>query len=158
MHCGAWEYADRISLQQLELALGAKGITNSALYQHIHREILRWPEGREIIPKWEPTIDQLLLQAGGAVEQALVRRCRYPELLYKFRNSLVHEYRTVGSGFDRGGDYVFYHSQSGAPWQLFIPPGFLFTLSSRILDSVRDHLRGQSIDPAVLLDPTHLWV
>jgi hypothetical protein len=77
-HCGAWEYADRISLQQLELALKAKGITNSALYQHVHREVLHWPESREITTKHEPTIDQLRAQVASADEEALVQRCRNP--------------------------------------------------------------------------------
>jgi hypothetical protein len=55
-------------------------------------------------------------------------------------------------------DDVFYHSQTGAPWQPFIPPAFLLRLCDSILDGNRDYMRRQSIDPEKLLDQSHLWI
>lgn len=165
---GGWECADRVSLQQLALALETKGLAASPFYERVHSEVMRWPEGHEITPRQEPTVPQLQAHLPTFEEEALLLRCRYPELLYKFRNALVHQYLTLGSSFDWGGsaDYVFYHTFSTydghdlvpGPWQLVIPPGFILALCRRILAGVRDHLLQTTTDPLILLDPQHLWL
>lgn len=79
-------------------------------------------------------------------------------LLYHYRNSLVHELREPGRGmeFHNDHDAPFYHgvttlesdgSAGEQTLELVYPLKFYFDLTERVLDNVERYLRNNAIDP-----------
>jgi len=89
-----------------------------------------------------------------------IRQFTYSNLLYKFRNSVVHEFKTLGDGMDFGEiSEAYYHSLSHLDvddnntiiekitWELVFPTKYLATLVSQSIDNLQAYCIANKINP-----------
>jgi hypothetical protein len=103
-----------------------------------------------------------------AVQGASWEHFKHAELLYAYRNSLVHGFRGLGLGHELSEDQEPYYLSShdatpDAPsklphWELIYPVAFLSSLAQSSLVAVESHLRANRIDPVEVLRSGRFWV
>jgi hypothetical protein len=110
------------------------------------------PEFEELRKLWPVPAEQKL------VNQLSLSSFTHLNLLYQYRNSLVHELREPGRGmeFHEKHQEPFYHGLStvqtdGSPGEetleLVYPLNFYFALTENVLKNVERYLRKNAIDP-----------
>lgn len=84
----------------------------------------------------------------------MLKNSRHAELLYTYRNNLIHEFRTSGHGMEFSDDNTspYYHgmtdlSSQKNTWELVYPTHFLVNLSKAALDSIKSFLTSNNLDP-----------
>lgn len=156
--CTGWKDKDRVSTPQLKLALDNSMITSGALYDAVSARLATWTEGDILRPDSDATIDELrpLISTG---EQPHVEKARYAELLYTYRNHLVHEFRQPGYGMELSDDPTtpYYHSMTGSPWELVFPSPFFHRLSGDSIDGLELHLKHNMLNPYDAYQFGTLW-
>ena len=88
--------------------------------------------------------------------------------MYTYRNSLVHEFRALGPGYnlpeDQAPYYISTHTSSASNdasefhWELVYPLAFLRTLSQSALAAVEMYIGGNQIDPIEVLRTERFWL
>ena len=146
--CSGWTDKDRVSASQLTLALHDKQIGSGPLLEAAHARLATWTEGEILRPDRDPTIDELRTLATATV-RPLLEQARYAELLYTYRNHLVHEFRQPGYGIEMSSDPTtpYYHSTIGGPWELVFPGPFFHALCDNSMSGLEAHLRRSRINP-----------
>lgn len=143
-----WTDRDRVSLQQLCLALEENGFASGSLYAEAKTRLEHWAPGEVLRLDNSPFLSELAPVAQ-ALECSILSSCRYAELFYTYRNNLVHEFREPGYGiemsFDK--DQPYYHSMIDSPWQLVFPIGFFARLYAEALVGLKVLLVSCDIDP-----------
>jgi hypothetical protein len=160
--CSDWNDKDRVSVPQLKLLLDSNGIASGALYTAVLKRLNGWSKGEILRPNSDPTIDELepLLNAD---ERRLVEKAKYAELLYNYRNHLVHEFRQPGYGMDLSEmpTTPYYHELTkGAgrdSWELVFPSDFLHDLCSESISGLDCHLNSNNINPYDAYEFGTLW-
>jgi len=89
-----------------------------------------------------------------------IRRFTYSNLLYKYRNSVVHEFKTPGSGMDFGYiEEVYYHHMghielksdthvlAESTWELVFPMNYLSNLVLQSIANTRAYCEKHTINP-----------
>jgi len=110
------------------------------------------PEFEEVRKLWPVPADQRL------VNQLSLSSFTHLNLLYQYRNSLVHELREPGHGmeFHQNHDEPFYHGMSTVEangssgketLELVYPLNFYFGLTESVIKNVERYLRKNAIDP-----------
>jgi hypothetical protein len=172
---GKWEEAERVSTPHLARALS---LNPDPAYDKVralvHSTLDSWRQGAHI----DLTSD---LEAGVVgthwpsgklheqpVEGAAWTHLKHVELLYAFRNSLVHDFRALGPPYDMPEDespyYISTHTsptdstESEFHWELVYPIDFLRRLASTALDSAEAHVRRNHIDPVEVLRTGRYWL
>lgn len=173
----AWEESERVSLPHLvkllnlspepqfeSLRAHARGLLSSWLpgevvgldrdpsYKEIHR---LWPRGQDLrTPIKGVTLESL----------------QHTHLFYSHRNSLVHEFRMPGrlSGAPSWPREVPYYSvlyfdegdleYSAISWELQYPVNFYESLAMHSLNTLRDYLQRNSIDPISFFESGSYWI
>jgi hypothetical protein len=113
-----------------------------------------WPKGK----RYEQMVD-------GTPWQHL----KHVELLYAYRNALVHGFRPLGHDVEVPEDtepyYLNMSETSSSPsaesddyWELIYPTGFLRSLAHMLLDATRDHICENGIDPVAVLRGGRYWL
>lgn len=103
------------------------------------------------------------------VEGAPWNHLKHVELLYAYRNALVHSFRPLGPDAEMPEDATPYYlsthdATSGGRgseefhWQLIYPTVFLRTLAHDIFEAVEGHIRKNSIDPIEVLRGGKYWI
>ena len=153
-----WPESERVSLPQLQLRLLEAKRHRYALYRSISKRLATWENGGKVPLSGSPSVAEVLV-AAAPPEHALVREVRYAQLLYTYRNNLVHEFREPGYGTDWSGRSVqpFYGSYIDGPWELVFPVGFLATLYEQTLAGLRMYLLANKIDPYKQFKFGSLW-
>ena len=120
-----WELRKHVSMQQVLLRLAERKLTNNRLCEGLRQRISGWQTGTVMSAATDPQLDEMMSLADSDQEKKVIRECLHTELLYHYRNRLVHEYRESGYGFELSddGDEPFYHSDSSGVWQLVYPVG-----------------------------------
>lgn len=94
-------------------------------------------------------------------EKNLVEDSRHAELLYDYRNFLVHEFRKPGGAmevFAGSGDEPCYHRYINASgWRLVYPVGLFARLAGAIVSSLETYWLSKGIDPYQSLRTTLDW-
>ena len=93
---------------------------------------------------------------------------KHAELLYSYRNSLVHGFRSLGLSAEVPEDREPYYlsSHDATPdavsklphWELIYPVAFLSKLAQSSLTAVETHMRANLIDPVEVLRSGRFWV
>jgi hypothetical protein len=145
-----WSDADRVSLPQLQQRLRAKGRHRHRLYRKVSSDLNSWIGGAKIGLQYSPPATALMPLAQGD-EAKTIAECHYSELFYAYRNSLVHEFREPGYGWDVAGTSVqpFYMSYLGMEeqWELVFPVRFFESVVTGALSGLKAHLLRHKIDP-----------
>ncbi len=172
---GGWQHAERVSTPHLVRALS---LNPDPAYDKVRALALKtlnaWRSGSHIDlssdleagfvgTHWPP---------GKSYEQPIAgaawTHLKHVELLYAYRNSLVHDFRALGPSYDLPEDeepyYISTHTSSANGtvsefhWELVYPSAFLRTLAMSALATVETHIRGNQIDPIEVLSTGRYWV
>lgn len=148
--CSGWADKDTISAQQLLLQLQKSEITNSKLFLFVQNHVIGWQKGlgKPVEPK-QDLMDNQIPPIASEDEIKLINCVRYKELLYTYRNNLVHDFSKPGDGveiFDR--DYPYYHHMGmGDPWELVFPAPFFRKLCWDSISGLEKRLRDNAMNP-----------
>ncbi len=144
-----WQDAQRVSLFQLACHLRLKKRTRFRLYRETTRRLGQNPPRRRMALSSSPKFDEMVGYAA-PIEIADLKKYRYAELFYTFRNNLVHEYREPGYGTDWSGRQTepFYTNLSSfGDRELVFPLAFVAEVYDQALKHVEAYLLANKISP-----------
>ncbi|WP_421383348.1 hypothetical protein ACOJQI_02830 [Bacillus salacetis] len=165
-----WEDATRVSLQQLALLLeNTQEPEYRRLKDHVSEGIEDYPPASAAPFSCDSTIEEIkaLMPRGEPVINGVdIHSLTHVNLLWKYRNSLVHEARSIGSTelFDHT-DYPHYvhftmleKDGEWEVWKISYPIMFFNNLVERALKNVRVHCVEREFDPRQNYDFGELWI
>jgi hypothetical protein len=149
-----WQDKDRVSCPQLKMILERENFVGGELHDIVSKRLSSWPDGRII----EPTHDYLirdLTPFSEKEEKVLLKKTKYTELLFTYRNHLVHEFREPGrgGGFSSESKTPYYVGFLSADpegedtWELDFPVPFIDDLCQKGLAGLEAHLTQEGINP-----------
>jgi hypothetical protein len=159
--CSHWNDRDRISAIQLKLALEENGIHLGQLYDFINNRINSWGYGQIIRPNNDLTLGEVQHLASSN-ESKYVQVARYAELLYTYRNHLLHESREPGQGVEMGADpsepyYIGLDHLNQSSWELVFPVQFLQSLCESCVNGLETHLITNNLNPYDAYEFGTMW-
>ena len=159
--CSNWSERDRVSATQLMFSLEAKGKNSSPLFKLINERINEC--GTRIDASKDLTLEEVR-NVPCSDDLKLVDEVRYDELFYKYRNTLIHEFREPGkysiscvnevSPFSKEVEDI---STGEKTWELVFPVIFLERLCEGCIDGFEKYLIENNQDPYVSYDFRPLW-
>ncbi|MBU1298243.1 MAG: hypothetical protein KKB77_03755 [Bacteroidetes bacterium] len=153
-----WPHRDRISLVQLHYFLEKEtDIKYEQTKSYVESRFKSFAPGLV----HHPNNDEHLSQIPHLKSiESQIRKFSYARLLYKFRNSVVHDFKTPGSGMDFGDiEDVYYHSMGHyelqndkyvlirSTWELVFPIKFLSKLVLQSIANLKSYCTTHSINP-----------
>ena len=162
--CSNWNDKDRVSAVQLNFALEKNRIQSGQLYDFINQRINSWSYGQIVQPNQDLTFGETK-QLSTSSESQYVNYARYAELLYTYRNHLLHEFREPGRGPDLGADLPLtpYYLGMDSPntgqssWELVFPVQFLRSLCKGCINGLATHLSTNNLDPNDAYEFGTMW-
>jgi hypothetical protein len=162
--CANWPDGNRISLPQLSFLLQTFPATGSKLKREVDERLDSWQYGRIYrLSEVDPWADELKPFATITDEQKLLDNCRHADLLYAYRNHLVHEFRESGYGMGISDDDTtpYYHRmtelQGRDTWELIYPIEFFIYITGCSLDSLKRYLLDNDYDPYSSYKFASIW-
>ena len=188
--CSEWQDCDRVSLLHLKRALEltedipdefsslenwvaealAERFRLSTRLISVHLTIAKDPVADQILACWPVDAANVRKRIAGVSFEKL----QHKNLLWIYRNTLVHEYRIPGRGSEisaRGQTVPFYqqvaqvkdvHPETGLiftdHWELVYPTGFFLQLSNEILQKVADHHLRERSSPFAAYSDGSYWI
>lgn len=174
---GSWRHSDKVSVPHLMRALR---LNPDPSYNKIRAlvtdSLSKWREGDQI--SLEHDLDSVKVgthwPSGKKYEQpvegATWMHLKHVELLYAYRNALVHEFRSLGMDLESSGEdtepyyLTNYEITNGGTrcesvhWELIYPSLFLKNLANNIFESVRNHIGQSNIDLIDVVQRGKYWV
>lgn len=160
---GSWHEGELVSLSFLLDELDRLKLAQRPLGQHIAAKLHACSTddgGSLLVTDLDEPCTNLLALASTEKEEEAIRKYQHSALLYRYRNSLVHESREPGYGMDFFADSPApcYHRYIGDPkWYLVYPPSLFEPLLQRALASFQNFLSVNSIDPYTLVEDQARW-
>lgn len=163
--CSDWKDCNRVSLPQLLYLLElSPEASKGNLIKEVTDRFGKWEKGRIYRLDIDPWIDESAPFATTAFEQKLIADSRHADLLYVYRNHLVHEFREPGYGMEISDDDTspYYHGMtySGGgqdTWELVYPTGFFKNIAAHSLNNLEQYLQSNNIDPYTLYKFGSIW-
>jgi hypothetical protein len=153
-----WTDCVRISLPQLQQLLRKKRRYRYKLYRDVSTRLNQWQDATSI-PLSESPMEATLTPLAQSDELKQIRACQYAELLYTYRNNLVHEFREPGYGWDVSGKWSepYYMSYIDKPWELVFPVRFFESVLIGTLNGLQGYLIQNKINPYKRFEFGTLW-
>lgn len=151
--CSDWQDHNRVSLPQLFLTLQTQPAnTHSQLTKEVRDRLYVWQYGRIYELDMDPWLDEFRSLAKSDNELKLITSARHADLLYTYRNHLVHEFREPGDGMEMTDNTKpYYHGMSDLQgtdtWELVYPNGFFKYIAERSLVNLKKYLQDNDLDP-----------
>jgi hypothetical protein len=164
-----WATCERISLPHLVKLLDkVPDPAFSNLRQYSFSLIDQWQEGmlipldsdpefQEIKSKWPKEIQK-------PIEDISIEFLQHVNLFYRYRNSLVHELREPGYGWDfTGNPNPYYHTMTDAEsksdtWELVYPLKFYETLCETAIKTLKGYYLQDRIEPYSCYNFGTYWI
>lgn len=155
---GEWHHSNHVSLPHLVGLLAKVPDPQFDTVRTFARaELAKWMDHGKIDLRRDPTFDHVKsLWPRSKLNQpvhATIRlvNLKHVQLLYTYRNGLVHELRPPGYGMEPIADespyYTTMSTRGGQAWELNYPIRFFRRLSTKILNNLEAHLKANQIDP-----------
>ena len=160
---GSWPEGELVSLPFLRDELTTLKLLQRPLGQYVTAKVnARSTEdgGSLRVVEIDEPASVLLALASTEKEEEAVREYQHRALLYRYRNSLVHESREPGMSMDMlsSSGEPYYHGYLDDPkWYLAYPPPLFALLLQRAIVSFRTYLSANSIDPYSLVEDKARW-
>ena len=146
--CTDWTDGNRVSLYQLSLTPSL----SSALQTFTAQAIGKWTYGHMPGLERDPLVSDVLSIADTEAPRTAIQESQHANLLYVYRNPLVHEFLEPGSGseMDHKDDAPYYYGLSHTnregkiekqTWELVCPLGFFFRLAKSSISNIRSYLQ-----------------
>jgi len=155
-----------ISLPQLSYHIEKKPtLASSDLSQNVDERISAWSPGSIIRLDADAQRDGLEKIAQNNGGRRLICYSVHVNLLYGYRNLLVHEFREPGYGMEVTGnddDQPYYmgmtHPDGRDTWELTYPIAFFRLIAGNVIDGLERKFLGDDIDPYAAYDFGSVWV
>jgi hypothetical protein len=152
--CSEWQDRDRVSLMQLSHSIPSV----DSPFRNVLRSLSQWQYGRIYrVEAVDPHASELLPLAQTVDQTKSINDARHVNLLYTYRNHLVHEFREPGQGMEIGEDTVpYYHGMTHIrhsteeewdTWELVYPLEFIMSLAKVCLRNLRTYLVETDTNP-----------
>ena len=151
--CSNWNEKDRVSVVQLKFSLEVNGMQSGQLYASINERIDSWGNVQPIMRSKDDLTLEEAQDLATPNEHKYVNDARYAELLYTYRNHLLHEFREPGYGMDFGDDLTnpYYrgmdHLTGKSSWELVFPVQFLQSLCEGSIGGLEAYLIANNLNP-----------
>lgn len=159
----SWPEGHLVSLPFLAEELESKKLLERPLGQHVAAKVAQISTedgGAHLVKEIDESSSELKALASMEREEDALREYQHLALLYRYRNSLVHESREPGKAmevFGTSGE-PYYHGYLDDPrWYLTYPLALFEGLLLRSIASFRDYLGSNAIDPYSLVEDKARW-
>ncbi|MBL8385372.1 MAG: hypothetical protein JNM90_19980 [Burkholderiales bacterium] len=159
----SWPEGDLVSLPFLKEELESMKLLARPLGRHVVASVAQFSSdngGALPVAKIDEPISKLQSLVSMEREEDALREYQHLALLYRYRNSLVHESREPGNAmevFSTSGE-PYYHGYLRDPqWYLAYPPALFEGLLKRSIGSFREYLISNAIDPYSLVEDKARW-
>jgi len=102
----------------------------------------------------DPLFNEIKYLVVGNEDIKTLENSRHAELLYTYRNNLIHEFREPGHGmeFSNDNESPYYHGMEHLEsktetWELVYPTKFLINLADVALTAIKGFLTSNNLDP-----------
>ena len=161
--CSNWRDKDRVSAVQLKLSLEKKGKSSGPLFDLIKKRIDSWIPGVCSKPSEDLTFEEVQgLACSDDIE--IVDEVRYAKLFYKYRNTLIHEFREPGKSKvikeESASPYYLDMDDSStgdSSWELVFTAKFLERLCEGSINGLKKYLITNELDPYAPYKFETLW-
>jgi hypothetical protein len=161
-HC-SWSEAELVSLPFLFEQLKKDNLHLRSLGQFVSEKLSPYSTergGTITASVFDEHVPVLLNLATIEEEETVILKYKHTELLYRYRNQLIHESRQPGNAMEVFGEKSapYYHGYiDESTWHLAYPLGMFERLVRNGLASFRSYLEANSIDPYSTLDDAQRW-
>jgi hypothetical protein len=153
--CIKWEHADRISIPMKVDRIRDNNIKiNDELITRIDGLFKRFKDSGINRIDIDPFFNEIEHLALSIEEQKILKISRHAELLYTYRNNLIHEFRSPGHGMEFSNDNespyyhrMTHHNYQTKTWELVYPTNFFMNLSNQALTAIKAFLTSNNLDP-----------
>lgn len=159
-----WDHGPLVSSPFLMDHLASINSQRGKLYAHLEGRLAEFnPQGgiyRSPVD-FDYSTDALLPLALTEKEEEAIWYCQHFALLYRYRNSLVHEAREPGTAMEGIRDretHAYYHGYIGDPkWYLAYPEELFTALLTNAINNLKKYLEDQEIDPYDFVGDSTRW-
>lgn len=169
-----WKDANRVSLQQMALLLEKmddERLMN--IKEYTHQELLKYPPSTPVTFNKDPLEEEVkaILISNNVHNQINLSDLVHVNLLWNYRNVLVHEARSKGADklfdYENEPHYIHYkelkHDNMGNViteeyWEIYYPSEFFIVLIDKAICNVRPYLIENGINPFENYDFDPLWI
>jgi hypothetical protein len=159
---GIWPEGNLVSLPFLEESLRKANVTNGRLFEYVSTKYeSSFEDGSFNIDFTEIDVEatELIKLSTTAREEKAIRENKHFELLYRYRNYLVHEARVPGNAMEVTDDErPYYHGYLGEH-KLFLayPLRHFLTLVENSINVIEEHLTTNQLNPYDFVSETTRW-
>jgi hypothetical protein len=161
-----WKDNSRVSLCRILELIHSHNL--SRLGSFARESIGRWKDWEMHDISDDPLSETIQNIAGDEQEKKLMQDSTHMNLLYAYRNHLIHEFREPGKGMemDQRDTSPYYHrmthilsnrSHGRETWELVYPLGFFVTLTESCLQKLKQHLLQNDLNPYSFYEFGTVW-
>jgi hypothetical protein len=161
-----WKDSSRVSLCRILLSSQSQNFGDLAKFAY--ESVNKWHEWELPDLSADPSIDEIQHLAANAHQRKLMQDSTHSNLLYAYRNHLIHEFREPGAGMemDQRDTAPYYHrmthlqsngNDEKETWELVYPLGFFVTLAISCLQKLKQHLLRNDLNPYSFYEFGTLW-
>ena len=160
---GAWPEGELVSLPFLRDELEKLKLLKRPLGQYVTMKLNAFSTddgGPLPVTRIDEPISELLALASTEKEEEAVRKYQHRALLYRYRNSLVHESRDPGMAmefFTSSSDPCYHGYIDDPKWYLAYPSLLFESLLQRAIARFQTYLTSNSINPYSLVEDKARW-
>lgn len=162
-----WDNCDRVSLPHLCRLLEHTQDTDfRKLREYSSSKIEQWDRDKDTDIYNDPLYDEIkeylprdknIIKVNG--KETNVKHLKHVSLLYKLRNSLVHELRELGRPMEDSQDVrPYYHKSTHEDLELVYPVKFIKALTDSGLENLRSHFENKSLNPYDAFNFGAYWI
>lgn len=169
--CSNWNDCNRISTPQLLLALQTKPVVVCGkLKNEVDSRMEKWQKSSIYRLDIDPWLQDIMTFAVNKNEKKLVNSATHANLLYIYRNHVVHEFGEPGHGNEISNDNTapYYHNTidydtidndaiDNDTWELVYPAEFLMRIAKSTLLNIKKYLQDNNLDPYSFYEFSTLW-
>ena len=156
-----WQECKKISIPQLNLYLSQLPASQCSLLKaYVNQKLASWTVGSEISISVDPEIN--LVESIESVPW--INDFKHVDLLWNYRNLLIHEARTPGYGMNLSDDInCYYHSMIYQDrvirdgWELVYPEAFFVRITENCIRLLRDYCESNNYSPYDSFEFSPLW-
>jgi hypothetical protein len=168
---GEWIFAERISIPHITRLLE---LNPAPAYSNLRKYIFgifeQWRFGELVTLDRDVSIEEVArLWPKGKdnfqpIEGISIDSLKHAHLLYTYRNSLIHDFRPLGSDIEVTEDEnPYYLLITGSEneqdhWNLIYPTPFFQKLSNSILNNIETYFKENRIDPIEVIRRGKFWL
>lgn len=171
--CG-WENAERLSLQQMAFLLEKTGETTFVeLRKFTFKELSKYPKSQPVPFSYDPFMEEVqsFLPTDRIFNKLSLCDLKHVNLLWRYRNSLVHEARSIGADqlfdIEKEPHYIQYYqvgrNENGVSlmeghWEIYYPLRFFVFLVETAISNLASYLTYHDINPIKNYEFEPLWI